>query len=357
LHETVQRLRREYKLDDVVRGAGTEFEKILKLKTWVSKQWAWYLPQADYGDFSAWNALDILAPTRDGKPLGGMCLHYAIVFMQACQSFGFPARIVNANQAVYGGHEMTEVWSNDFCKWVLMDAQYDTCFVSRATGEPLNALELHRLFLDAYYPGEVLNRDTWTREDFASRAARVGKVPSVAAIVGGGGNGGTIKDYEWWNFSTRLYPYCEGYGFLNLGYLRFLPRSNHLSQPLPMPLNHGRRSHWGWVGYYGWCDAQTPPPQELKTVTGREEDLYGRLKTIDFAARLQQPGRLRIETDIAGPNFDRLRVTDNGEIKMVAGRGFDWRLAPGRNRLEMRVVDKLGNLGAASLLDLNFRPQ
>jgi hypothetical protein len=53
------------------------------------------------------------------------------------QSFAF-RRIVNANYAVWGGHEMTEVWSNDYGSG-LMDANFDTCFFDCRTGVPLNA--------------------------------------------------------------------------------------------------------------------------------------------------------------------------------------------------------------------------
>lgn len=35
----LQELRKKYNLNSIVAGAKTEFEKMLKLKTWVAEQW------------------------------------------------------------------------------------------------------------------------------------------------------------------------------------------------------------------------------------------------------------------------------------------------------------------------------
>jgi hypothetical protein len=355
LTDKLRQLRRDHKLDQVVEGAGTEFERLLRLKSWVAKQWNWYLPGEANGDMCVWDALKILAPNAAGRPTGGYCLHFAVVYAQVCQSFGIPARIVNANYAVWGGHEMTEVWSNDYGKWVLMDANLDTCFFDRRTGIPLSALELHRVFEQAYYPGEVIDRDNWPRTDMAARAGRVGLNLPVEALVGGGARSGTLKDYEWWNPPVELSAYCGGYGLLSLAELRWLPRSDFLSQPSPMPLNHGR-THWGWTGYYGWFDGQLPRSQEHAIHTDREADLYPTLNSVDFAAEAVRPGRLRLDLATDSPAFDHFELLANGRPVEVRSADHEWALAPGYNLMEMRAVDVMGNRGPASRLELTWLP-
>jgi len=356
LTDKLRQLRRDHKLDQVVEGAGTEFERLLRLKTWVAKQWNWYLPGPANGDMCEWDALRILAPNAEGRPTGGYCLHFAIVFAQVCQSFGVPARVVNANYAVWGGHEMTEVWSNDYGKWVLMDANFDTCFFDRRTGIPMSALELHRVFEQAYYPGEIIDRDNWPRTDMAARAERVGLDLPVEAVVGGGARSETLKSYEWWKPPVELSAYCGGYGLLSLAELRWLPRSNFLSQPSPMPLNHGR-DHWGWTGYYCWFDGQLPRSQEHAIHTDRESDLYPTLNSVDFAAEAVRRGRLRLDLATYSPAFDHFELLANGRPVEVKSPDYEWALAPGYNLMEMRAVDVMGNRGPASRLELTWLPQ
>ena len=61
---------------------------------------------------------------------------------------GWQARLVNIV-----GHEICEVWNDDFGKWIYLDASYVNHYVcDPKTGEPLNLLELHKLYTDYYFP-------------------------------------------------------------------------------------------------------------------------------------------------------------------------------------------------------------
>src|SRR5690606_331251 len=108
-------------------------------------------------------------------------------------------------------------------------------------------LELHNIFLKEYYPDSVLNRDDWARENFVKKAEKIGKNVPVICEIGGGANSGTLKEYQWWLPTVELYAYSPGLGFLNAGFLHYMPRSNFLSQPYPIPVNEGR-THWPWTG-------------------------------------------------------------------------------------------------------------
>jgi hypothetical protein len=139
--------------------------------------------------------------------------------------------------------------------------------------------------------------------------------------------------------------------------IRFLPRSNLVAQPLPMPLNHGRRTHWGWDGYLCWWDQQTPRSQEHKVFTNRENDLYWNVNAVCFSAAPESPGLLRIALATFSPDFDRYELAVDDKVVELAGADeYLWRLRTGLNRLEMCVADGLGNRGPASRLHVDYQP-
>lgn len=362
LHTALQQFRVDYDLDSIVKEARTEFEKVLKLRNWVAGKWEWFLPDADTRPQTYWNAMEILKDRDENgtyKQPGGYCLYYSIVMAQACQSFGIPARIVNLNYGVMGGHEVVEIWSRDYGKWIMMDPNFDSMFVCRETATPLNALELHRTFLKTYYPeGDIVDRDLWTDEDRDRRSQSVepSRLP-LSMQTDNKALSGTLKDYVWWKITPGPAPgYSGGYGFFNTAYVRWLPRSNWLSQPRPMPINHGR-THWGWDGYLAWTDSQTPPSPEHRYFVRRDSDMYGNLYSVDFTVEPGgEEGHLEVSLATDSPNFDHFEVNDNNRRLQVKETRYVWELSVGRNRLELQAVDTLGNKGAMSYMIINYVP-
>lgn len=353
-HDSLKALRKEYNLDAVIEGADTEFERIVRLKSWVSSQWNWHLLSPAL-EFNEWNSLKILSKGPDGVTHGGYCLQYAIVLMQVLQSYSIPARIVNANYSIWGGHEMTEVWSNDFGKWVLMDPNFDTYFISADTGIPLNLLELHEHFLDLYYPNEIIDRNNWSRQDMVGRADKVGKPEHIIGIAGGHAKSGELVDYEWWLPTVELIEYGGGYGLLNAAYIRYLPRSNFFEEPYPIPINHGR-THWGWTGYYCWYDDQTPRSVEHDLFTNRPTDLYWNLNEVDFSAEIHDMNKVKLSLATNSPYFDYYELVINGTKITINNNSYVFCLNPGFNSVTVRVVDKMNNKGSLSSIQLQYLP-
>ena len=357
----LQEFRRQFKLDQVVDGSKTEWEKIKRLRAWTAGNWDWFLPNSEFEDLLSWDASKILSgPAGLGNlsKRGGNCLHYAIVFAQACQSFGIPARIVNTNYAIWGGHELVEVWSRDYQKWIMADPNFDSMFYDKKTGIPLNILELHDLFLKTYYPGgEPIDRDKWSFEDRDRRANRIDPATLPIAMENGGHafSGKINQDYIWWKvtFNESNPGYSGGYGFYNTAEVRWLPRSNWLSQKSPLPVTHGR-THWGWDGYYAWTDQQTPETPEHRYFVRRNSDMYGTLFTVDFSAKLSGENALKINMATDSPGFKYYELIANGQRILIPGSNYQWKLAPGLNKLEMRSIDTLGNPGALSSLEINY---
>jgi hypothetical protein len=141
-----------------------------------------------------------------------------------------------------------------------------------------------------------------------------------------------------------------------MGYLRYMPRANFLEQPRPIPVNHGR-THWGWTGYYSWYDDQTPRAGEHAIFTNRASDFYWNLNQIDFRATVLRSGFLQVSMVTNSPDFKHFEVKVNGAVRTLKAPSFDVQLGRGLNRLEMRVIDSMGNIGRASTLECTYTPQ
>lgn len=159
-HSELKRFREEHKLDDIIAGATSEFEAILKLL-----HWAYRAPITNNG--YSWNWNDAIVEPKDTKmPIlnapynqrrrDGMCLYSTQGLIGALLSMGYQARHVNINSEAVNGHEITEVWSNDFDKWIYLDPTLDTYYFDLKTGKPLNVLEMHKLLVE-----KVKGIDTW----------------------------------------------------------------------------------------------------------------------------------------------------------------------------------------------------
>lgn len=124
-------------LRDLIAGVPRQFDQMVRVQDWVNAQWADGTPDP----YPPWDALTVLDWIRSGRT-GGFCGQYAQVFLQSLAALGFTARYVEigSRQNPYA-HYVTEVWSNDFDKWVMMDADYNLHFERNSV--PLSALEIH----------------------------------------------------------------------------------------------------------------------------------------------------------------------------------------------------------------------
>src|SRR5262245_22210089 len=135
----LKRLRDEYGLEKVVAGEPNEFRRMLKLRHWVHTRWPIDNDQKEGGD-----AFAILEEAKAGA--GFHCSHSLTVQHAVMVSMGYVVRDlgVDRNHEDLGRsihHGVKEVWSNDYSKWVLLDAKYDIHF--ERDDLPLSALELH----------------------------------------------------------------------------------------------------------------------------------------------------------------------------------------------------------------------
>ena len=129
-----------YRLDEVVADEPNEFQRILLLRGWIKRHIAINNENPTQTSGDAFGILD--AALKGG---GFHCGHFMVVQNAVLNAFGYVTRCLGVGP---GGtpdhpgwhHGVNEVWSNDYVKWVLTDAKYDTHF--EKGGIPLSALQV-----------------------------------------------------------------------------------------------------------------------------------------------------------------------------------------------------------------------
>ncbi len=318
------RLREWQNLDAVVEGSATGFEAQVRLMHHAIKQW---IDGGVLPGFPEWNALDILQHI-DRTGGGGMCLQNNLLLAGFLQSFGWQARHVNVIS-----HEVCEVWNDEFGKWIQLDAhRANNYYYDPGTAEPMSVLDLHRAYLDKYFPDRPID---WMRDSFPLKTG-----DDVTPFAGRGSpshHGG-----------NRFDEYCRA------AFVRMVPRANWFSRPYPRPPAHGM-TQWPWDGYVNWYDDRTPPKRQYSTHTDRPRDLWPDLNTVHIDA-VSGHGNdqlyLRFETNT--PNFSHFETDANDSGWKKAGERWVWLLHSGRNTLRVRAVNLLGVKGKPSTVTLNY---
>jgi len=332
-HPRLRALRRKYKLDKVVAGARDDLEAIRRLRDWVAHEFCWAPPGQPY---PTWDAHDILG-RKDN-----MCVQSAIALMQCALAVGLQARFTfgifprpTVGGKGTGGHEVTEVWSNQFGKWVYMDATStrNECFVYRTTGVPLSMLQMHdetvRLYAARNPVSLVANA---TRAEKTTARLKVWKGRSAGPAAGP-----ALVRFRW-------------------GLVHWMPRNNFYAEPRPVPIAQGRIG-WSWTGYLVWWDDRTPRQPRFGNYTSRRSDIEWTINQVRWAATLgKEPGTVQLRLGTVTPDFDTFLVSVDGEEWIASGDTVQWQLQPGRNRIAMRVETRAGILGRKSWIEVHYRP-
>lgn len=313
-HSTLKKLRTDHKLDDVTKDAKTELQLIEKLAVWTAAT----LQGGHLKDiYPAWDALEILKPHADGRPIGGFCQQYNLVFLQACESFGIPGRAVSIGHgdhftAIKGsGHEVVELWSNDFKKWIYVDGNLAWYAIDAKTKTPLSLLELRERQQKAV-----------KKED--------GPTTEIVELAPG---------KQRWTSLTEWPVFQE---------LRMIPRSNFLEQKTPLPLNQGMRG-WFWTGHHVWSDKESPASIIYGNRVTDRKNWEWTLNQAHFTLEATPTeGELKVHLDTETPGFDTFLASIDGETATKVESGFAWKLKKGKNRLEVWPRNIAGREGIKS---------
>ena len=320
----LKELRRRYRLDDVISGAKTELDIITRLAAWSSRQWKWQEWHLDKF-YPAWDALEILRKGPDGKPVGGFCQQYDLVFLQACESFGFAGRDISISSGALLrptiiGHEPTEIWSNQFRKWIWIDGTGAYYPEDSATSVPLSLWEVRQRQL------RVLN----------GQKVEPIRIVRIAETV-----------HQWRGLDVDM-SFAE---------LRLIPRSNFLEQKWPLPLNNGK-ADWTWSGFEVWTDADAPAELIHPNLVTRHGNFEWTLNQAHYALEpTSKRGEFLVHLDTETPGFAMFLAEIDGGEKSFVTQVFPWKLHAGRNRLKVWPRNNAGRDGIASWIELEMPPR
>lgn len=297
-------LKKEYKLLDITHPAKNEFEKILLIMGWVNSRWKIGFPHNVSYNF---DALDILRRARNGEQF--FCSEYVTTYIQLLSSLGITARYVG----LFKGHAISEVWSDDFDKWIVMDPTYNIYY--EENGVPLNALELH---------------NAWVSNNWKN----------IKVISKNSNNEISYYQFKLIDYYENFFVSMRNDWFTNV-YPRWHPISNSIMNSIE------------------WSDGYTKNDIRVAKESNREQDLYWPLnhvyiKLTDYNI-LENTISLKLYLDTVTPNFDKffIKLDDKEEINTVEPV-FNWRLHKGLNTLEVASFNKFGIKGPPTIISMDY---
>jgi hypothetical protein len=320
----VKRLREEYRLDEIVAGETNEFRRMLKLRHWVHTRWPIDNDQNFDGD-----AFAILEKAKTGA--GFHCSHSMAVQHAVMVSMGYIARDlgVDRNHEDLGRslhHGVNELWSNDFAKWVVLDAKYDTHF--ERAGVPLSAQELHEAVRGDGGRGVVKMQGVERREAPMDQK----EAPE-----------GTIRSYWWVSYYLRPNPFTE-------------QRWSGSSRLLVMDNAAFRNTTWYRSNDSGLVKHWAYAANAFIPVSNRHE-IEWTPGVPDLRVRQVAPKELEVQLRSATPNFKFYLVRANGgSWRSLDGDRARWALRDGENRFEARTQNLFGVQGPVVSALVQFKP-
>jgi len=279
-------------------------------------------------DFPEWTSSSIL-DRIDRIGTGGMCIQYNNLLMGFYIAYGYQSRLITIP-----GHEICEVWNDEFRKWVYMDASHVNQYIfDRETHIPQNIIENHFIYLKTFQPDGPLD---WMKLDNLKKYD-----PEMLPT-----NRGSLTHHEAESgaMSSANRPL----------FFRTLPRNNYYEKPYPMPLTHGN-TWWPWDGYINWYDSMTPPMRHYSNFTNRERDMYPDLNTVVIhATTAYARDMIFLDFETYTPNFSHFEVDFNEEGWKESGQKCTWFLVSGENRLRVRSASKSGVKGHPSSVVVRY---
>jgi hypothetical protein len=313
----LKELREMYRLDEVVASGKDEFDKQILLNDWVHRQFKKFgAPTA-----KPKGALEILKCVEEGHTF--FCAHYADTLISAAASLGWVDRslCLRMNQgAAKGGsteHTVTEIWSNQYRKWVMLDPTANMYLVK--DGIPLDAVEIRTEWF--YHEGRDLTfvigkeRKKYQKGDlpiFLGRFANFGDL--------------TVADDE-----------LGKYGFIgyvtNTNLMDARPGDGDIGFIVKDKLCDGTR----------WHERRNPENPSV--------DPYFPIDQAAVTLSVDD-GRLKVALRTMTPNFKEYRVQIDGGGWTPSGDRFRWSLKPGSNRMEARAVNQFDVEGPISTIEV-----
>jgi hypothetical protein len=316
----LKELRTCYQLDAVVAPGKDEFDRQVLLMDWTHHQFKKFGQPST----NAKGALEILKAIDEDHSF--FCSQYAQLLVSGAASLGWVDRplALRRHQGVakVGGsteHSVTEIWSNQHRKWVMLDPT-SNMYLERE-GVPLNAYEI---------------RQEWFYRDGTNLVFVVGK---------------ERKKYRKSELPVFL-KHFAGFGDLAIhpdeldkyGFIGYIPNTDLMDAGY----DYARM----FIVKDQLCDGTK---WHVRTAPSNPAvDPYfpiGQAAVSLFA----EAGAVKVALKTLTPNFDRYEVRIDGGAWKATDDTFIWNILGCQNRLEARTVNKFGVSGPVSAAEFDVK--
>jgi hypothetical protein len=319
----LHQLREKYRLDEVIEGASCEFEQMVRLRSWCRSRFRRKDYQLRVDNFDALEVLDRNLRIDSDEPLDvrkhiDPCVFFPLLFSQVLLSMGHSPRIGAIT------HGVIEVWSNQYKKWVTMDAELDWHY--EKDGIPLSMIEMRDEGSDPKHSRVRIVRGNQSSGDANTTMAHLGveELPVEALI----------------NWHVREVDIRD-------------MRNDWLT-------NHYFHGHprWSDQNSLAYEDPGAGPERSIYKLlfphTRNREDMYWTLNQTEIWIRESSPAdRLNLVLRTVTPNFDffEIRIDDAKPVQSQTGI-VEWQLHEGENTISIATVNKFRVRGIPSTIKL-----
>jgi hypothetical protein len=299
----LQRLRKQYSLQEIIAPGKNDFEQILLLNEWLVNHVPFGSPPPIMPQ-----GLHVLHHGLNGQAF--YCTFLSFTLMQMYSSLGFTARKITSV-----GHGTLDVWSNYWRKWMQIDPSRNSYFRLKKTAVPLNSNEIRREF---YRNGGVDMEMVFGTEQRVERVTLERREKDGAYQY-------RQEGYEWVAYKTRNNFFEVPFTWWNFDYLIVQDEYNE-------------NTVWQHRG-------ETDVRYKIGIRTGRNGDVFWTLNQACIHLYDNENSTLKVQLETHTPNFDRFEVSvDNGDWQ-ASGAELSWELHDGQNYLKARSVNKFGIIG------------
>ena len=264
------------------------------------------------------------------------CFMSNFTLMGACLSMGYPARYVNLQtDGRMRAHEVMEVWSNEYNKWVFLDATRDYYTYDPETGIPLNLIEINERLREIMPRPANWEYPAWWQIPNDSLLYNV----NVAFREG--------------NNKFSIYDVNQGPHLVIVkSQLHMAIRNDFASRHIPVPWRVN--SNWGGQLFYGYYNETFPRKREYSLHTNRRQDFDWPLNQSELTlSETKEPGVLRVDVDTETPCFDAFVIRiDGSDFFETTESSFKWKLHEGLNILRVRARNSVGVSGPESFVSV-----
>lgn len=315
-NETLAKLRKQEKLDEVIAAGKTEFAKMVLLMDWAHKRIKLFGPPKSKPK----DMLELLKAVDEGAAFN--CGSYQRLLKAALKSCGFVARSLGLKGAKGDGngseHGVVEAWSNQHRKWVMLDSTLSVYFTKG--GVPLNGYEIRR---------------EWFYNE---------KGKDLTIVVGAAGKKHTVADLPIARGTHR------GFGTLRLKpesigkflYLAYTP-----TRPDGKP-DYGKM----FITKDSLCEGVKYHTRICPKDSAREP--YWPVQQAALALTAGDGTTLNVKAGTNTPDFEKFQHRIDGG-QWTDGAPETWKLHAGGNTLDVRAVNKFGVKGSVSKVVLEMK--